>query len=632
MVERGADTWWLVNLQTGETVVQGKSHLHQHTTSWAPDSSRFAYLDSQQHLCIYELSTETTSCPFEDALLRNLRWSPDGTHIAALESDEVCCDGAVWLISLPDGEGEVIGQYTSAAEPPPWGNLAWTPEGSSLLIKNTGETPATWYTLASGETRSLPAPAISLSPDGDVILYDLATDSTLAVGGLEAQETWTLPHDPACGDPLELYNWAWSPEGHRLAYVTPCPDGTSTLYLVDAAREELLWSHVLPDLEAWILRWSPDGKSLLIDDDRYQPPSPIWRLSVEGDGVPEMIVERGLLVDVVPTPTPRPSPTPIAVARLCPPASSEAEWECQDLEIAIKSQFPDDMKLRRRYSITDPPIGALFIDIWLPSDADLATWLEKQNAPNLFPVQDPNGTVGGHPAIFWVKDSRHCSFNALVSDGTYIYKVYYVIICHEDGLPAVRQMLDTFRFAGEPAVSAEIPADVWQQALEVCTREASEDLDPIATETMTPVQADLLETETATYTDPVYGFSFTYPSNWQVEVRNEHFIRVKGPQELFLSIGVKRGGEEVQIQRTGVGAGEIDTRGTVDFLDTTVSRDVLVYEGKVKEVLYNYALETTAHEHVFTLSLSSAASDYESIDIPQAVQHTADDILASFSF
>ncbi|MBD3252051.1 hypothetical protein GF380_06440, partial [Candidatus Uhrbacteria bacterium] len=89
--------------------------------------------------------------------------------------------------------------------------------------------------------------------------------------------------------------------------------------------------------------------------------------------------------------------------------------------------------------------------------------------------------------------------------------------------------------------------------------EASDDLDPVATETMTPTQVDILETETATYTDPVYGFSFTYPSNWQVEVRDEHFIRVTGPQEVFLSIGVKRSGEEVQIQRTGVGAGEIDT-------------------------------------------------------------------------
>jgi hypothetical protein len=29
-------------------------------------------------------------------------------------------------------------------------------------------------------------------------------------------------------------------------------------------------------------------------------------------------------------------------------------------------------------------------------------------------------------------------------------------------------MLDTFRFAGEPAVPAEIPEDVWQQALDVC--------------------------------------------------------------------------------------------------------------------------------------------------------------------
>ena len=168
--------------------------------------------------------------------------------------------------------------------------------------------------------------------------------------------------------------------------------------------------------------------------------------------------------------------------------------------------------------------------------------------------------------------------------------------------------------------------------LNSCAMEASENLEPVATETMTPTQADTLERETATYTDPVYGFSFTYPSNWQVEVRNEHFIRVKGPQEVFLSIGVKCSGEEVQIQRTGVGAGEIASQGTVDFLDTTASRDVLVYEGKVKEVLYNYGLETTAHEHVFTLNLSSAASDYESIDITQSVQRTADEIVASFSF
>jgi hypothetical protein len=170
-----------------------------------------------------------------------------------------------------------------------------------------------------------------------------------------------------------------------------------------------------------------------------------------------------------PTSTPRPSPTPIAVARLCPPASSEAEWECQDLEIAIKSRFPDDIKIRRRYSITELPIGPLLeVDVWLPSDADLTTWLEKQNAPNLFPVQEPNGAVGGHPAIFWVTDPPHSSFNALVSDGTYIYKAYYVISCHEDGLPAVCQMLDTFRFAGEPAVPAEIPEDVLQQARAVC--------------------------------------------------------------------------------------------------------------------------------------------------------------------
>ena len=474
MVERGERSWRLVDLRTGEAVAEGAAHRDKRATSWAPDSRRFAYLDPQQRLCIYDLATETVSCPFEEVPLWDLYWAPDGAHIAALESDEVCCSGNVWLITLPGGESERIGRHTGWPTSPPWGTLAWTPGGSDLLIKNADGTPAELYTPASGRIRTLPAPAVSLSPDGDFVLYDLAADAALAVGPRDGEDTWTLPRDPDCGDPLALHNWAWSPAGHRLAYVTPCPDGTSTLYLVDAAREELLWSRALPDFEGRILLWTADGEHLLLDDYRYDPPSPIWRLSVESEDAPEEIVERGLLVDVVSAmtssaSTAHPTPTPIAVAELCPPASSDAAWACQELEITVNPESPPgDTVIKRRYSITEPPIGALEVDVWGPSDADLTTWLEKQNAPNLFPVQEPNGAVGGHPAIFWVTDPPHSSFNALVSDGTYIYKIYYIIICHEDGLPAVRQMLDSFRFAGEPAVSAEIPKDVWRQALTVC--------------------------------------------------------------------------------------------------------------------------------------------------------------------
>ncbi|HEY89965.1 MAG TPA: hypothetical protein G4N98_09600 [Thermoflexia bacterium] len=302
MIERGARAWWLVDLQTGEAVHKSEIelHLHRRSVTWSPDSQQFAYLDHQLHLCIYDLPAATETCLLEEPPFWNLFWSPDGAHIAALEAGEHCCTGDVWLIELPNGAREAVARYSTAPEPPLWGDLAWTPDGTGLLIKNVGETPAELYSLASGRTRTLPAPALNLSPDGDLILYNFARTGLAGVGRLAEPEPWFLPHDPACGDLLELQNWAWAPEGDRLAYVTPCLGKKSTLYLVDAAQEELLWTRELPDIQGRILLWTPDGEYLLLDDYRYSPASPVWRLPATGAGPLEVVAEEGLLIAVIP--------------------------------------------------------------------------------------------------------------------------------------------------------------------------------------------------------------------------------------------------------------------------------------------------------------------------------------------
>lgn len=173
-----------------------------------------------------------------------------------------------------------------------------------------------------------------------------------------------------------------------------------------------------------------------------------------------------------PPPTPRATATPIAVARLCPPASSDADWECQDLAVSISSKLRDDVQIKKRYSFIKPPLGGLDVDVWLPSDPDLITWLEKNHATSseMFPALEPNATVAGHPAVVFVMgpEGPQSLLTVFFGDGIHIYRLWYTITCTEGELLAVRQMLDSFRFAGQPAVPAEIPEDLWQQALDVC--------------------------------------------------------------------------------------------------------------------------------------------------------------------
>ncbi len=86
-----------------------------------------------------------------------------------------------------------------------------------------------------------------------------------------------------------------------------------------------------------------------------------------------------------------------------------------------------------------------------------------------------------------------------------------------------------------------------------------------------------------TYTQPTHGFSFRHPAEWYVVSKPDvsNMVRLHHWEQsgLELSIGFRWPGEEAPIQRTGVGAGEVETEGYVTFLGRQLSRDVLVYEG-----------------------------------------------------
>ncbi len=98
-------------------------------------------------------------------------------------------------------------------------------------------------------------------------------------------------------------------------------------------------------------------------------------------------------------------------------------WEVQ---ISInETSSADPVVIMRRHEIGGPE-GAVDLDIWPKSEPDLAAWLEQMNrisGSGLHPLIEPNGTVGGHPAVFYVMDpeSHHSMITVLFSDGTHVY-------------------------------------------------------------------------------------------------------------------------------------------------------------------------------------------------------------------
>lgn len=136
------------------------------------------------------------------------------------------------------------------------------------------------------------------------------------------------------------------------------------------------------------------------------------------------------------------------------------------------------------------------------------------------------------------------------------------------------------------------------------------------------------------YTNEVFGIRFNFPSDWIIREVESNFLYVCPSSVLGvqLSVGVRHIEEDIAIQRTGVGAGDIFTTGEVNFLGEEISRDVLIYDGKHKTILYNYGTEIRVDELVFTLSLDDFRLDYEGVELSDTIQEITDAIVESFEF
>jgi hypothetical protein len=141
------------------------------------------------------------------------------------------------------------------------------------------------------------------------------------------------------------------------------------------------------------------------------------------------------------------------------------------------------------------------------------------------------------------------------------------------------------------------------------------------------------------FTNAAYGFLLRYPSDWTLEENQNpastlqgHALTLKPEQTSLavLHVSYKRFDQDLLITRTGVGAGELVTRGVVSFLGQEIVRQVLVDAEKDMTVLYGSGGEISRGELVFALGLDYVGLSTDVTALSADMQAAADMIVASF--
>lgn len=131
------------------------------------------------------------------------------------------------------------------------------------------------------------------------------------------------------------------------------------------------------------------------------------------------------------------------------------------------------------------------------------------------------------------------------------------------------------------------------------------------------------------YVNNRYGFSFDYPASWELVQEDEHSL-VLARDDYRLVLGFRSQSEDPELLQ-GMqpnSAGTFERSGSVTVLGQPVPREALIYEDRIKAVLYDTS-DLDGGDLVLVLSLSSTAANYDAIDLLPGIQAEADAIVES---
>lgn len=249
--------------------------------SWSPDGRYIASLfgecvDSPRVVITDPQGNVVANFPVAE---RFRAWSTDSTRIAVWDEWGRDEDGGPFTIGIYGIDGT---RETQIALPPGWepgdlGQLAWTPDGASLIVDQF-EVP-----LDGGTPRELPFPFVRpvvYSPDGSQVAY--ATRRALMVARPDGSEPREVFGDAP-------YTETWSPTGELIAVTANAPGGNSpwpprALHVVDVATGSatMLFEGERRTI-LWVIGFSPDGDRILfVSFERADSVGSLWSIGVDG--------------------------------------------------------------------------------------------------------------------------------------------------------------------------------------------------------------------------------------------------------------------------------------------------------------------------------------------------------------
>ena len=292
---------WLADLSNGEVRELEQRPVY---AVWSPDGNQLAYVKDDTLYLERVNENDGAEGIFTEPGLSSLfiDWSPDGRQLALIsQAIGESVDGSyppitdtVWLVSTEDNSSQQFGAFPAFPVEHSSRELQWSPDGSALLV---GMISPNYIVQLDGSQAALPegSKGVAWIPGGEDLLVQQE-------GGLVITDQQGQPIISVSAAEQRVTAWAFSSNGRYLAYAYAGTEGEATqIAIFDLEKGETMLSGSAPVQTIADLYWTPANNALILDDGDHN--TPIWAMGLEGAETAEVLIEEGILINVIPKPS-----------------------------------------------------------------------------------------------------------------------------------------------------------------------------------------------------------------------------------------------------------------------------------------------------------------------------------------